>query len=137
MMYSQNGAARYRTVRSHGLVADSSPTRLVQVSYEHILAALAVTDGCLQRIQGNLPLREVVAKCEAIGKAIRLIDHLNACLDMERGGAVAVNLRNLYLYMLEQLTIANATNDRRIVADVVRLIRTVKTGWDRIVEVHK
>jgi flagellin-specific chaperone FliS len=39
--------------------------------------------------------------------------------------------------MLEQLTIANATNDRRIVADVVRLIRTVKTGWDRIVEVHK
>jgi flagellar protein FliS len=91
----------------------------------------------LQRIQGNLPLREVVAKCEAIGKAIRLIDHLNACLDMERGGEVAVNLRNLYLYMLEQLTIANANNDRRIVANIVSLVRTLKAGWDRVVEDHK
>jgi len=137
MMSSQNGAARYRIVRSHGLVADSSPTRLVQVSYEHILAALAVTDGCMQRIQGNLPLHEVIAKGNAIGKAIRLVDHLNACLDMQRGGAVAANLRNLYLYMLEQLTIANVNNDRLIIAEVVRLVRTVKTGWDKIVEDQK
>jgi flagellar protein FliS len=137
MMYSQNGAARYRSVRSQGLVADASPTRLVQVTFEQILSALAITDGCLQRIHGGLPLHEIVAKCEALGRAIKLIDHLNACLDMQRGGEVAVNLRNLYLYMLEQLTIANATNDRRIIADVSGLVRTIKAGWDRIVEDRK
>jgi flagellar protein FliS len=134
MMYSQQGAARYRTVRSHGLVAEASPTRLVQISYEQILSALAVADGCLQRIHVDLPLHEITAKCDALGRAIKLIDHLNACLDMQRGGEVAVNLRNLYLYMLEQLTIANARNDRLIIAEVVGLVRTIKAGWDRIVE---
>ena len=49
-------------------------------------------------------------------KAIALIDQLNGTLDMERGGQVAENLRSLYEYMMARLTLANATNDARIVA---------------------
>ena len=52
-MYAQNGAAQYRAVRSHGLLADASPTRLVQVMFEHILSHLAIVQGCMQRIQDN------------------------------------------------------------------------------------
>ena len=73
MMYSQNKAAAYRAVRSHGLVADASPTRLVQIMYEQILSNLATAQGCMGRIQGNLPLNEVRAKCAAMTKALRLI----------------------------------------------------------------
>src|SRR5271163_2923253 len=101
MMYSQRGAAQYRAVRSHGLVADATPSRLVQVMFEHILSELATAQGCMQRIKHNLPLGEVIAKGKSMGKAIRLINQLNATLDMERGGQIAVNLRALYLYMLE------------------------------------
>ena len=133
MMYSQNKAAAYRTVRSHGLVADASPVRLVQIMYEQILSDLATAQGCMGRIQGNLPLKEVVTKCKAMSKAIRLIGHLDATLDMERGGKISENLRRLYLYMLDRLTTANVSNNAAIVSEVANLVRTIKHGWDQIV----
>ncbi len=134
MMYSQNrGAAQYRAVRSHGLVADASPTRLVQIMFEQVLTNLATAGGCMGRIANNRPLDDVAAKGRSIGKAIALIGQLNATLDMERGGAVAENLRSLYVYMLSRLTLANATNDAQIVAEISKLVREIKSGWDQIV----
>src|SRR6266436_3679649 len=111
MMQSNRGAAQYRAVSSHGLVAD----------------------GCMERIKDNRPLNDVVAKGAAMGKAIRLINQLNGTLDMERGGAIAESLRGLYVYILARLTLANATNDAPIVAEVSKLVRDIKIGWDRIV----
>ena len=133
MMHSHKGAAQYRAVRSHGLVADASPTRLVQIMFEHILTNLATAQGCLTRIKDNMPLDDVIAKCTAIGKAVRLVGHLNATLDMERGGQIAEQLRSLYEYILVRLTFANANNDPTILAEVTGLVRHIKTGWDGIV----
>src|SRR3984957_2972650 len=128
-MYSQNRAARYHAVRSHGQVADASPTRLVQVMFEHVLSNLATAQGCMQRIRGDLPYKDVVAN----GKAVRLIGQLDASLNMEQGGQIAENLHNLYLYMLGRLTTANVNNDAAIVVEVSNLVRKIKTGWDQIV----
>jgi flagellar protein FliS len=133
-MNAQRGAAQYRSVRSHGLVADASPARLVQIMFEQILAHLTCAQGCMSRIQNDMPLNEVVAKGKAMSKAIRLIDQLNSTLDMERGQKIAENLRALYIYMLARLTLANVTNDVKIVAEAVSLVQKVKTGWDQIVE---
>jgi flagellar secretion chaperone FliS len=133
-MYAQRGAAQYRAVRSHGLVADASPARLVQIMFEQILAQLATAQGCMARIENNLPLNDVVIKCKAMGKAIALIDQLNNTLDLERGQQIAGNLRALYVYMLARLTLANVTNDSKIVAEVGALIQEIKSGWDQIVE---
>jgi flagellar secretion chaperone FliS len=134
-MYAQRGAAQYRAVRSHGLVADASPARLVQIMFEQILAQLATAQGCMARIENNLPLNDVVTKCKAMGKAIALIDQLNNTLDLERGQQIAGNLRALYVYMLARLTLANLTNDSKIVAEVGALVQEIKSGWDQIVEV--
>lgn len=137
MMYSQRQTAQYRSVNSYGLVADASPTRLVQISFESILTHLATARGCMERIRDNVPLSDVIAKGTALGKAIRLIGHLNDSLDMERGGEVAQNLRNLYLYMLERLTVANATNDPGIVSEVSDLLRKIKGSWDQVVATQR
>jgi flagellar protein FliS len=134
MMYAQSKAAAYRAVRSHGLVADASPARLVQIMFEQILSHLATAQGCMERIRGNLPLNEVRTKCAAMTKALRLIAQLDATLNMEKGGQIAANLRNLYRYMLNRLTQANVINDPAIVAEVARLVATIKTGWDGIVK---
>ena len=133
-MYGQNRAAQYRAVRSHGLVADASPTRLVQVMFEHILSQLATARGCMLRVANNRrPLNDVLAKVTAISKANALLAQLNATLDMERGGQVAQNLRALYEYMMNRLTLANATNDPVLVAEVAGLVEKIKSGWDQIV----
>jgi flagellar secretion chaperone FliS len=133
MMQSNRAAAQYRAVRSRGLVTDASPTRLVQIMMEHILAHLATAQGCMERIKGNRPLSEVTLKLSAMRKAIQLIGQLNGTLDMERGGQIAESLRALYEYMLLRLTQANGNNDTRIVAEVSGLVRDIKTGWDGIV----
>ncbi len=132
-MYGQSQAAQYRAVRSHGLVADASPTRLVQIMFEQILAHLATARGAMGRITDNRPVNEVVAKGNAIAKALGLIGQLNGTLNMERGGPVAENLRALYEYMMNRLTLANATNDQSVVAEVAGLISMIKSGWDQIV----
>ena len=133
-MYSQNRAAQYHAVRSHGQVADASPARLVQVMFEHILSNLAIAQGCMERIRDNVPYADVVAKGKAMGKAVRLIGQLDASLNMEQGGQIAENLHNLYLYMLGRLTTANLHNDAQIVVEVSNLVRKIKTGWDQIVK---
>ena len=133
MMQSHRRAAQYASVRNHGVVADASPTRLVQIVFEHILAELATAQGCMQRISNNLPLPDVIAKGKAVGKAVRLINQLDGSLDMERGGEIAANLRSLYGYMLVRLTLANATNDAGILVEVASLVRKIKSGWDQIV----
>jgi flagellar protein FliS len=133
MMHSNRGAARYAAMRNQGLVADASPTRLVQIMFEQIVSALATAQGCMERIENNLPLADVILKGKAMGNAIRLINQLNSTLDMERGKEVAANLHSLYVYMLARLTQAHASNDGEIVAEISALVRKVKSGWDQIV----
>jgi len=133
-MYSQRGLAQYRSVRSHGLVADASPARLVQIMFEHILANLTTAQGCMGRIRNNLPLKEVVAKGKALNKAVRLIIQLTETLDIEKGKEIAQNLRALYDYMLNRLTVANVSNDPQLVGEVINLVQTIKVAWDKIVD---
>jgi flagellar protein FliS len=133
MMYSRNAAKQYQAITNHGQVAGASPTRLVQIMFEHILANLTTAHGCMERISNNLPYNDVVLKCKSMSRAIRLIGQLDATLDMEKGGKISENLHNLYLYMLYRLTIANANNDTQILTECVGLIRTIKVGWDGIV----
>jgi flagellar protein FliS len=134
MMYSRHAAKQYQNVTNHGLVASASPTRLVQIMFEHILSNLATAQGCMERIHNNLPYNDVVIKCKSMSRAIRLIGQLDATLDMEKGGKIAENLHNLYAYMLTQLTLANAHNDTKILTECVRIVRTIKVGWDGIVK---
>ena len=133
MMHAHNRAAQYRAVRSHGLVADASPTRLVQIMFETVLSHLATARGCMERIRDNRPVHEVLSKGTAISKAIALVGQLNGTLDMERGGEVAENLRALYVYMMNRLTLANLNNDGAMVAEISGLVAQIKSSWDKIV----
>jgi flagellar protein FliS len=133
-MYSQRAAAQYRSVTSHGQVADASPVRLVQIVFEHILSNLATAQGAMARIRDNMPFNEVLTKSKAMSKAIRLLGHLDSTLDMERGQDISRNLHNLYAYMLDRLTVANVHNNAALVGEVVDLVQKIKTGWDKVVE---
>ena len=132
-MHAKQGAARYGAMRSHGQVADASPTRLVQIMFEHILSHFATAQGCMDRIRIKSTLNDVTVKLEAMRKAILLVGQLNETLDMERGGGIAQNLRALYEYILVRLAVANAANDSAIMVEVSSLVRDIKAGWDGIV----
>lgn len=74
----------------------------------------------------------VPEKARLIEKTTKILDYLQSCLDMERGGEIAENLNRLYNYMLVRLTQANAENSGPKIEEVTRLLNTIRDGWKEI-----
>ena len=72
------------------------------------------------------------ARWNNIKRALDIIDELNAVLNMEAGGEVAVNLRKLYLFMIGHLNMANAKKDPQMIQDVINLLDELNQGWKAI-----
>ena len=115
----------YRNVNAHSQVAAANPHRLIQVMFETALERIATARGCMERGQ-------VAQKGENVSKAIGLIDSLNTSLDLEQGGQIAANLRELYNYASRRLLEANMHNDPQALDEVSSLLREVKFAWDAL-----
>ena len=86
----------------------------------------------LRRAEIEIAHRDFATKGELISKAVRVIEELNFCLDMETGGQMAQNLRGLYCFMCTHLHEANVQCDARKVRDVVDLLSTLCSAWKSI-----
>ncbi len=93
-------------------------------------------DGLLQEIaraRGALARQDVPAKCDAITRALRILQEgLMTGLDLVEGGEIAQNLNALYEYCAHQLVMANARNDDARLQEVYALIEPVAQGWKSI-----
>lgn len=105
MSYASN-AARYRDVT----ILSASPEQLVVLLYEHLLVAL-------RRARLAASTTHMEEQRKHLERASNIVAELLATLDMDRGGNVAVNLRSLYVFMLQQFIDVGET------ADVARLDR--------------
>lgn len=115
----------YRNVGAYSQVEASTPHRLIQLMLETTQTRIATARGCMERGQ-------VAAKGENISKAIGLIDGLNVSLDLEQGGEIATNLREIYTYASRRLVEANLRNDPQLLDEVASLMREIKSAWDAV-----
>ena len=115
----------YRSVGAHSQVAASDPRQLIQVMFDTVMTRLATARGCMER-------GEVAAKGENLSKAIGIIGALNNSLDLEQGGQIASNLRELYDYSSRRLTEANLRNDPRMIEEISSLLREIKSAWEAL-----
>lgn len=124
-MYTPNQALRsYQQVGAAAQVAATDdPVRLVQLLLGSAIDRLAAAHGHLQR-------GEIAAKAEQMSRVVAIVDTLNALVDVEKGGDIGRNLRDLYDYATRRLTVANLQNDLQALDEVAHLLREVKTGWD-------
>lgn len=116
---------QYQQVSVHSGIMDASPHRLIQMLMEGALERIALA-------KGNMANNNIATKGENIGKAIGIIDGLQASLNKEAGGTLAENLSNLYDYMSHRLVVANLRNDESILNEVASLMAEIKTGWDNM-----
>jgi flagellar secretion chaperone FliS len=116
---------QYQTVNVHAQVTEATPHRLIQMLLEGGLQRIAQAKGAMQ--YGNLAL-----KGELIGKTLDIVEGLRGAIDVDKGGELAMNLDNLYAFMLQRLGLANLRNDPAILDEVADLLRQVKEGWDNI-----
>ena len=116
----------YRNVSASTGVEGASPHKLVSMLYQAVSGEIAAARGALQR-------RDIAEKGRAIGHAVRILEEgLIAPLDMEAGGAIATNLRDLYQYMVYRLTMGNLHSDDAALADCAGLARSLSDTWEAI-----
>jgi len=107
-------------------VQAASPHRLVLMLFDGFDEAVAQAIGALN--EGS-----VQTKCRAIGRAVRIIDEgLKASLDLNGGGALATDLRDLYAYVSLRLVQANLHNDAERLHECRRLVRPLREAWSSI-----
>ena len=122
----QAGAGAYRQVGVSTGVASASPHQLVLMLFD-------AYDEALSQALGAMLTRAVESKCKAIGRATRIVDEgLRASLDVEGGGKLAADLRELYAYISLRLVRANLDNDAAGIEECRRLVRPLREAWASI-----
>jgi flagellar protein FliS len=123
---AQAFAAVYRRTSVEIDIHGASPHRLVAMLFDGFNEALAQAQGAMQE-------RNIELKGRALGRAVRIVDEgLKAALDLEGGGQLAKDLRDLYAYVTIRLTQANLRNDATALEECKRLIAPLQQAWNEI-----
>jgi len=134
-MYARNsatgtGAGAYASIGLQSGVMSASPHQLITMLFDGAKTAIAMA-------RHHMANKEIVAKGNAISKAINIIDNgLKASMDAEAGGSagaeLVANLTALYDYICQRLMYANLRNDPALLDEADRLLDNIGSAWREI-----
>ena len=116
------GIKTYSQLGAYTAATDADPHTLITMLFDGALERIASAKGAMQA--GDVALKGLM-----ISKAITIVDGLRAHLDMEKGGELADNLRNLYDFSETRLFEANFKNEPELLDDVFQVLNTLRDGW--------
>ena len=124
---NMNSAVKaYSNVAIESKAHSSDPHKLILMLYQGALLSIASAKNQMMR-------NEIAAKGKSISQAISIInDGLKASLDLNVGGDLALNLSDLYSYMIQRLLQANMKNDTDILDEVTTLLLELRGAWESI-----
>lgn len=103
----------------------ASPVGLIVMLYEGAISAL-------RKAQSEIARNNYIGKGHFIGKSMEIINGLDNVLNLEKGGEVTANLRELYIYMKHRLGVANMKNDADILEEVITLLDELLDAWRQL-----
>lgn len=121
----KTGLKHYTDVHNASGAAENSPHRLIQMLMEGFLARINSAKGAMAH--GDMETKSIY-----ISKAIGIVGGLNESLNLEQGGELAANLRQLYDYISSRLLQASQENNVEMLDEVAGLMRDIKEAWDAI-----
>jgi flagellar protein FliS len=110
-------------------VLNASPEKLIKLLY----------DGAIKHLERSrlfLTDQKTARSPEAgnaLSRAIGILGELRASLDHAAGGKIAADLDRLYEFCLDQISQANLTRTPAGTETALRVLRTLKEGWDGII----
>ena len=105
-------------------------TSVTTASKEQILIMLyEAAINHLKRAADACQKNDFSAKGVSVGKAHDIINELSNTLDFEVGGDVAVNLENLYVFMIKLITEGNIQNDATKFDQARKILENLLEGW--------
>jgi len=79
--------------------------------------------------KGHIEHKNIAEKGRALQRASRILVSLKGALDFEKGGELAVNLNELYAYVIRRIIHINAQNDLEALAEVHSLMGEIRDAW--------
>lgn len=103
-------------------ILERDPVELVRLLYAKAIEKLnlARAAGWIERIQ---------ERNQAIARASEVLIELQGSLDVEKGGALALELARLYEYIQLRLAAGMAERSDPPLEEAVRLLETLAEGW--------
>ncbi len=102
------------------------PHQTVQYLMQFVIEKLALAK---HAIEAN----NIKVKGECLSQVVTILGILQASLDPQKDcEALAADLDNLYHYMMNRVLEASYKNSAEMVEEVLRLMNTIKSGWDAI-----
>ena len=124
-MVVSKAIGQYHQVGVETALTNASPHRLIQMLYEGLLSNLSSLRGALI----NKQYEQVAIH---IKKSSNILVGLEEGLDFEKGGEIAINLRNLYDYIHRELIGVQISSDNERLERLICLVVDLKTAWDEI-----
>jgi flagellar secretion chaperone FliS len=115
-------AYRYRDVA----VKTANPIQLIVMLYDGAIHSL-------QQAQEQLKRRDISGRARSINRALSIISELQASLNFEEGGDIALSLNRLYAYMRQQVFHANVEQRPEPLAEVAGLMENLRSAWRELV----
>ncbi|MEO8134350.1 MAG: flagellar export chaperone FliS [Betaproteobacteria bacterium] len=123
-----SAASAYARIGLETGVIAASPQRLVVMLYDGALGAIA--DARAHHKAGR-----TAPKCRSVGRAIAIVgEGLRASLDLQRGGAIARQLADLYIYIEQRLFAANLGDNPAMLDEATALLSDLRGAWAALAE---
>jgi flagellar protein FliS len=91
----------------------------------------------LDKIKKSIEQNNPLEKVNMINKSIDVISYLRSILDYEKGGIIAKNLNNLYLFAIKELTDSNFSNNTDKIISVENIFKELLTTWNEMIKKNK
>ena len=106
----------------HADTMGKSPLELVLMVYDGAIRAMRTAAEHYRHGRPQSGRDEVM-------KAGRMVTHLYATLDAEKGGQVAASLGKMYAWVINQLQLVDATKDAEQLESAARVMDNLRSGW--------
>ena len=121
MNTATRAAQAYRQVETES----RSPLELVVMLYDGALRFLGEAAEAAER-------KDIRARSHAVSRTLAIVAELQSTLDLEKGGAIADQLDDLYTYITSRLLDVAIKNDVTAIEETRKLLAPVRDAWSQI-----
>jgi len=116
------------------MVMNANPVRLVIMLYEKAISCLENALDIMKSSSEDFDMQKV--KYEEMGRALEIINLLDASLDFEKGGEIAKNLRDIYTVLMDEITSQMLKEDQVRLEKVIKILKELKEAWEEVERKH-
>jgi flagellar protein FliS len=106
-------------------VETASPIGLVVILYDRAIVLL-------NKAKKEISEKQYEAKCLTLDKASAIIFELLTTLDNDKGGEIASSLKNLYNFILREITDANSNLKTKPLDNACKILSELRESWESI-----